>query len=184
MKRALLCAAMLLGASPAYAMELKGLEPGMTKSQVDAKHAILRCAVRSSPEVESTCDFTTTSTYESSELDNLAGHRVKEWKLQFFDEKLERITAIMYEDVSDDLVAALSTKYGKAKHDTRQMQNAYGAKFLEKAWVWSDKRDTMIALQPAGPTPRSTVLMLVSKAAADRSSERDRKASQQRAKDL
>lgn len=173
----------LAAALPVAAIDIKGIAPGMTKEQVDKRHPSLRCAATAGHE-ESKCEFITTSTYASTELDNLAEIRVRNWQLTFRDNALESLALNFYEDVSSALSAALAVKFGKPKVTTHSTQNAMGATYKNRFLTWTDGKDVLTLVDLGGPAPSPTTLVLASIAAERRAQERQKSDAVRKAKDL
>lgn len=184
--RWIIAASLVLMAAPVFALDLKGVQPGISKSKLDELFPTLDCVARSSPEQLSACDYrpAPTAKRDVSALNTLAGKPVREWKFEFRNDMLERVLVIMRSDDFADLVAALSVKHGAPAAATKsELQNAFGAKFDQHTIVWRSDGHKLYAFRFLGSRDTSA-LVLTSEEAEGRSRADAQRERHQRAKVL
>lgn len=142
MRAIFLLAALILG-TPAHAVDLKGIRPGMKLAEVRQLYPKLRCSEKTENDLAG-CIYSR-PTYDPNgertiaELDTVAGSRTDVWALEFTpQDEVSRIVIAGRPSAFGEISIALAEKFGKpTRTRTQVFQNAFGAKFQghENTWL-------------------------------------------------
>lgn len=167
----------LLCGSGAYAtdpLEFKGLKIGSTAEELRTNYPELRCNdphqkaatekghfkdfwERKQTEADIFCATVTSDRDPRTQLSDIAGHRATSFDFNFFGNRLMQASTSLSSLAFDDLVAALSARYGPpGKKDTEELQNRAGAKFTNIIVFWKRDGATLRVSQYAGSLDRSS----------------------------
>lgn len=129
---------LLLAAFPTRSepFRLKGLEPGLTKQQIEQIHpgATATCL---KPEKTTVCYYAPgASLKDAPSLDTYAGFRVSRWTLIFRNETLEALSVSLPSGAFEDLIGYYAKQHGQPHCGSSQVQNALGAKFDQRICEW------------------------------------------------
>lgn len=151
---ALLFALAVPRANAADPLEFKGLRIGSTSEELRAKYPELHCNdpkqkamaekghfrdwwERKQTEADLFCATVIGDRNPRTELSDIAGYKAQSFDFNFLGDRLERASASLPSFAFDDLVAALSAKYGPPdKQEVEELQNRAGAKFANKIYYW------------------------------------------------
>lgn len=134
-----------LAISPAVAepLNIKGLEPGMTREQVAAAHPGLdaHCGEWKREPFGLHCTYSPSARSRQiavPTLDSIAGAPVVLWLVSFQGPEVARVLANLDTKHFARVVAAITEKYGEpAKRSTGTVQNRMGATFDQHEITWS-----------------------------------------------
>lgn len=149
--------ALALGSGP-VPLDLKGLTPGMSFADFDAKlPALCEKPVKSSE----TCGYGLTANVPL--LETLAEQTPESWLFLFRDGSLSSV-AVLFPGKSFRAIAdALVAKFGKpSKSETSEVSNRMGAKFVQIEMSWY-RYDRVLQISKIGRNVDSGVLFLTSK---------------------
>jgi hypothetical protein len=122
-------------------MALKGLRGGMTPDQVKTMHPALKCTEPDS-EGTSSCRWDTSQLFDrSAELESLAGFPTRNWSLTFHHGTLRKVNVIFFENHDEEIIKALSERYGKPKRLVVPVANRMGGKWNEALYTWARSGD-------------------------------------------
>lgn len=169
-------------ASAAEPLSIKGLRAGMSAIEAKATYSALKCSDPDSTGLSS-CRYETNQNYEPSELATVAGFNTKEWQVNFYGGKLGKIQVVFYENHDEEILAALTAKYGKPRRTEVPMQNGAVARWSDVLYEWRRNGDEIFMPHVAFPAKQSTLVLTSSEYNRD-AREHAKGAAPKRAKDL
>ena len=176
-----------LAADSTGAMDLKGVEMGTTKSDLDERFPNLRCTLltRHHDAGRSSCVYEKTwlPDRQVGALNTLAEQIVDIWVFHFLNDRLVTITINFSEEAFPPISNALSDKFGKPVIKESDVQNSFGAKFRQRELLWSTKNATLAVMRYAGDR-KNSALIFADKADLKRQEVERSMKSKSRAKDL
>lgn len=159
---AILCSLPLM-AGASNNLELKGLQPGITKDAVHQRMPALKCMPDRAALAYSACNYVRTNPHQDDiyALDSLGGELVEAWDLRFDDDVLGRIAVSFHSTAFDNVVSALRTSFGEpAGRSTETLYAPSGTQVISRQFTWQRNGQLMVATEFAGHASRSTVTLV------------------------
>jgi hypothetical protein len=159
---AMLCSLPLIAAAGDN-LELKGLQPGITKYAVHQRMPALNCMPDRAVLAYSACNYVRTNPHQDDvyALDSLGGQLVEAWDLRFDDDVLGRISVSFQSTAFDSVVSALRTDFGEPTgKSTETFYSPSGTPLISRQFTWQRNGQMMVATEFAGRVNRSTVTLV------------------------
>ena len=159
---AILCSLPLL-AGASNNLELKGLQPGLSKDAIHQRMPALMCMPDRAVLAYSTCNYVRTNPHEDDiyALDRLGGELVEAWDLRFDDDILGRIGVSFQSTAFDNVVSALRTNFGEPTgRSTETLYTPSGTQVISRQFTWHRNGQLMVATEFAGHASRSAVTLM------------------------